>query len=131
MRVGVETMQSTTQLAERAVLTAIIDNLAKYNYVPVAVFDGEDYYAARGIVPVNIKASDAIQRPLSIEECITVIYSVDDISTVHFADKDLMSVWGRRGVAVIPGNGRDFAHDWHEGIGGAFGAMVWEAIKDL
>lgn len=127
-------MQSTTQLAERAVLGAIIETLAKYNYVPVAVYDGEDYHVpgiGSGTTTCTSVSQETPRRALTLGDCLKVIYSVDDISTVHFADKDDLSTWGRRGVAVIPGNGRDFAHDWHEGIGGGFGDMVWEAIKDL
>lgn len=129
-------MTDTTRLAERAVLSAIIEGLATHNYVPVAVYDGEEYNAAyKGMQDTDysikqVAPSFKMERSLTLDECLSIIYSVDDISTVHFADAQALDTWGRRGVMVTPGNGRDFASDWH-GIGGAFGEMVWTAIKDL
>lgn len=86
-----------SRLIENAILIALIEEMDKADYIPVRVWDEGEY------VPVS-----------SFDEVCLAVFSVST-STIHFAKKAFPTIWGCRGVLVIPGNGTDFISDWHCG----------------
>ena len=83
---------------EHAIVHALIAELATAGFVPVQVWDGEEYVAA----------CDA-------QAVIEAVFAVDDTPTIHFAPAADPSAWGKLGVMVAPGNGQDLIVDYHCG----------------
>lgn len=104
------------QKLERAIVVALIDELSKAGYVPVAVWDGGEY------VPTKDP-----QEAMTTDAAIKAVFAVDE-STLHFAPKDAIEDWGATGVFLVGGNGEDIISDWHAD-GGAFDRAVASTIK--
>lgn len=87
----------STEKLERAIVTALVDELARAGFVPVKVWDGEEYQNATDCAGV-----------------LSAVFSVDT-STVHFAPKDYPDAWGGTGVFLVCGNGERMISDFHTG----------------
>ena len=104
-------MNNATRIAiEKAIVTRLVEDQAKAGFVPVAVWDGEEY-APWGI---NHRESRDFLAPhaLTVAEAIDAAFAVDE-STVHFAPASDLSDWGSRGVFLVGGNGEDIISDYH------------------
>lgn len=82
---------------ERAIVTALVAELADADYVPVKVWDGGEYVEAT-----------------SVAQVLDAVFGVDE-STVHFAPRGAADNWGKRGVFLVCGNGEDLISDHHAG----------------
>lgn len=108
---------------ERAILVALIENLAVAGFKAAAVWTGETYQLADGEERSPRHRSMEIRKPMTTDEVLKVFDDFDMTTpTVHFTHQDLLS-WGDRGVMVVCGNGEDFISDWHAGDK-AFDAIV-------
>lgn len=108
-------MATDQTLIEKAVIRRLISELGLAGYVPVNVWDSEEH------VPAT--TADAV---------IDTIFAVDADCTIHFAKKDELAVWGRRGVLIICGNGQDCVADYHcaDKVFDAAIERVYEAINN-
>lgn len=102
---------NTEQIAERAIIKALIVAMAAAGYQVAAVWDGEVYqmgggksYMPPAFVPDHAPGMDETAA-------LEAIYSVDEC-TLHFTHKGKHS-WGNRGVLLILGNGADVISDYH------------------
>jgi len=82
---------------ERMIVRKLIRECKKAGFVPVKVWDSEEYQTVR-----------------TEAETIEAVNSVDD-STIHFAPVDNLEQWGRTGVYIVLGNGVDCISDYHCG----------------
>lgn len=128
---------STNQRIERAILTALVNNMAAAGFRAVAVYTQEDYQRATDCGADGFKLSEVIgteleraYRYMTAAEVSAVFDAIDmSTPTIHFT-RQHETTWGSRGVMVVPGNGVDFISDWHsprEGVKSdlvAFDAIV-------
>ena len=116
---------------ERAILTALIDNLGAAGFKAAAVWTGEDYQLADGKSSVDGGRSGILRKAMTLTEVLKVFDDIDmSTPTVHFTQRHSMA-WGNRGVMVVPGNGEDFISDWHsEKIFDAIVGTVAEAAHE-
>lgn len=119
---------------ERTIITALLRDMRAAGYQPAAVWDSEEYVLARadgtfllsnvwdngtiverpwgtqryalGTEPIEIA------RPLSDEEVLVELDSVDADCTLHFTHHNA-TTWGNRGVLLIQGNDEDVISDCH------------------
>jgi hypothetical protein len=106
---------------ERAILTALIENLGAAGFKVAAVYTSEDYQLADG--ESSETGGEAVKKLMTLIEVMKVFDDFDMYNpTVHFTHQHAMT-WGNRGVMVVPGNGEDFISDWHCGDK-AFDAIV-------
>ena len=105
-RKDIMSIDAATHL-EHIIIRVLVEDMAKAGFVPVSVFDGEEY------VPELI--GGAIPDVMPIEEIIDAVYAVDDYPTIHFAPADGLGSWGNLGVLVVAGNGCDLISDYHCG----------------
>jgi hypothetical protein len=102
----------TRILTERAIVRALIENLARAGFVPVCAWNGDEYAPwgkQRRELPECFEP-----RPLTVEEALAEVFSVDD-STLHFAPAGDTAAWGNLGVFLVGGNGNDIISDYHCG----------------
>jgi hypothetical protein len=119
---------SATRRVERAILTALIENLSAAGFKPAAVWTEETYQLADGEEWSARHSNREIRKPMTTDEVLKVFDDFDMLTpTVHFTHQHLLS-WGNRGVMVVNGNGEDFISDWHCGDK-AFDAII-ETVAD-
>jgi hypothetical protein len=83
---------------ETRIVRGLIHALKKAGFVPVKLWDSEEY-----------------QEAITTTQALDAIESVDAIVTLHFAPKADITAWGRLGVMLVTGNGVDIISDWHCG----------------
>lgn len=86
------------RLLERLIIRRTIRELKKAGFVPVSVWDSEEY------VPATTE-----------RKVIETLNAVDFNCTVHFAPAGDLKAWGRLGVMFVLGNGIDVVSDYHCG----------------
>lgn len=91
-------MSAGDRLIERVIIRRTIRELRKAGFVPVSVWDSEEYVPATTACKV-----------------IEVLDSVDYNCTVHFAPAADRKAWGNLGVMFVLGNGIDVISDHHCG----------------
>ena len=89
-------MSAADRLVEKLIIRRVVRELRLAGFVPVKVWDSEDY--------VDATTAKAV---------IQVLYDVDASCTVHFAPAADPAAWGRLGVLLVTGNGIDILSDWH------------------
>lgn len=121
---------------EHAITRGLISALRGRGFVPVAVWDSEEYQTAEGVTVTLRESRKWTPRQLmTVAEVLDAVFAVDAISTIHFAPRGDLSAWGGHGVAVVPGNGIDFISDYHSHAGvwsdtlDAFGAALLDDNK--
>lgn len=85
------------QALERKIVRKVVRTLKAAGFVPVKVWDSQEYV-------------DAVTET----EVLDAVFAVDD-STIHFAPATDLEDWGHRGVYIVLGNGIDCLSDWHCG----------------
>jgi hypothetical protein len=114
---------------ERAIVKALIEEAAKAGFVPVTVWNGEEY-APQGIAGRSRAAEAYVpDSPLTPEQAIAEVFSVDE-STLHFAPANDLAGWGSLGVFLVGGNREDIISDWHCG-NDAFSNAVEAALHRI
>lgn len=98
---------------EHAIVRLLVKELGKAGYVPVTVWNSEDY------VPV-LQAYEAGQQvskpaPLTPKQYMDAIFDVDASVTLHFAPECDLENWGTHGIVLVQGNGEDLISNWHCG----------------
>lgn len=102
-------MDAIGDKVERAIVTCLVQDLAKAGYDAVKVWDGEEYQDAE-----------------TVEAVLAAVFAVDQ-STIHFQRKG--KKWGiTPGVFIVCGNGEDCISDWHC-EDGDFDAAVSSTIR--
>jgi hypothetical protein len=112
------------QPIERAILIALLVDMRAAGYEPAAVWDGEAYLMAGGAEykqkrmrmhssqSADTDAPDEITQPMTDDEVLDAVGSVDDPTTLHFTHHRKRT-WGNRGALLILGNGEDIISDYH------------------
>jgi hypothetical protein len=111
-------MSAADRLIELVIIRRTIRELGKAGFVPVSVWDSEEY------VPAT-----------SCRKVIETLQAVDYNCTVHFAPASDVSDWGRMGVMFVLGNGIDVISDYHLPVNkpefGAAMERIAEYVKRL
>jgi hypothetical protein len=119
-------------ITERVIIRQLIADLNQAGYQTAAVYDGGDYIMGRDGKTVAIDgdaAPSVIDRPLSVDEALEAIDSVDD-ATLHFTHKD-SNTWGNRGVYLVLGNGEDVISDHHDPENEPFTQVICDLYKKI
>lgn len=84
------------RLLEKLIIRRTIRELRAAGFIPVCVWDSEEY------VPAT-----------TLRQVIETLEAVDFNCTVHFAPASDPKDWGRMGVMFVLGNGIDVISDYH------------------
>lgn len=91
-------MSAGDRLIEKMIIRRTIRELKAAGFVPVTVWDSEEY------VPAT-----------TARKVIETLDAVDYNCTVHFAPAKNRKAWGNLGVVFVLGNGIDVISDYHCG----------------
>ena len=100
---------------EHAIVRALLKTLDEAGFVPVAVWDGEEYVAVWSGDDYEPRGSDGnlkLWRALTDREALDVVFATSDC-TLHFAPTGKLEPWGNHGVYLVVGNGEDIISNTH------------------